>query len=222
MKNRKGFWVPIEVLDIPGLSILDRVMLAEIKSLTKLKDGCTADNDHFIKCFTISERTVSRSIARLVEEGHIKSVLDRAGKGSTRTITRLANMAPLTSHNDGDQPSMCLEVVDNVASDIRNTNSFTNSTTNTYTRNTGQFERFWEEYPKKRSKGDAQKAFDVSRGDLPPINDLIMIIKKWKETEDWTKENGKFIPYPATWLRAAGWLDALPQAKEDDYLRIFG
>ena len=28
-----------------------------------------------------------------------------------------------------------------------------------------------------------------------------------KTTEDWTKEKGKFIPYPASWLRGKRWED---------------
>jgi hypothetical protein len=26
-------------------------------------------------------------------------------------------------------------------------------------------------------------------------------------SEDWTKEGGQYIPYPATWLNAKGWED---------------
>ena len=28
-----------------------------------------------------------------------------------------------------------------------------------------------------------------------------------KKSSDWTKDNGQYIPYPATWLRAKGWED---------------
>jgi hypothetical protein len=28
-----------------------------------------------------------------------------------------------------------------------------------------------------------------------------------KTSEDWLKENGKYIPYPATWLKGCRWED---------------
>ena len=36
-------------------------------------------------------------------------------------------------------------------------------------------------------------------------------MNKWSETEDWQKEGGRFVPYPAKWLNAAGWLDEAPE-----------
>jgi hypothetical protein len=32
-------------------------------------------------------------------------------------------------------------------------------------------------------------------------------VEQAKQSEDWIKENGKYIPHPATWLNAKGWLD---------------
>jgi len=34
-----------------------------------------------------------------------------------------------------------------------------------------------------------------------------------KTTEDWTKNNGKYIPLASTWLNAKGWLDEIPQTR---------
>ena len=39
-------------------------------------------------------------------------------------------------------------------------------------------------------------------------------IERAKKSEQWNRENGRFIPYPATWLHAQGWEDELePQNK---------
>lgn len=74
------------------------------------------------------------------------------------------------------------------------------------------FERFWELYPKKKSKGDALKAWT----DLSPDSELAAtILQKVAEARtcrDWTKEQGRYIPYPATWLRRMGWEDELSPA----------
>ena len=36
---------------------------------------------------------------------------------------------------------------------------------------------------------------------------MIDTITKWKKTEQWTKEAGRYIPHPLTWLNRNGWLD---------------
>jgi hypothetical protein len=36
---------------------------------------------------------------------------------------------------------------------------------------------------------------------------MIDKIKQAKNSNEWIKENGQFIPYPATWLNAKGWED---------------
>lgn len=65
------------------------------------------------------------------------------------------------------------------------------------------FERFWAAYPKKRNKETARKAFKKLKG--VSIETLLEAIEKQKRSQDWLKDGGQFIPYPATWLNAGGW-----------------
>lgn len=66
------------------------------------------------------------------------------------------------------------------------------------------FLEFWNAYPKKKNKGDAEKAWKKIK---PPIDDVINALKWQKETRDWQKQDGQFIPYPASYINASGWLD---------------
>lgn len=69
------------------------------------------------------------------------------------------------------------------------------------------FAKFWEAYPKKQSKGDAEKAFNSINPDELLMGKILSAVLRAKTQDDWIKENGKYIPYPATWLRAKGWED---------------
>ncbi len=69
------------------------------------------------------------------------------------------------------------------------------------------FERFWEVYPKRVSRGQAEKAWKALSPNEQLIESILQAITRAKTSEMWRKESGKFIPYPATWLRAKGWLD---------------
>jgi hypothetical protein len=66
------------------------------------------------------------------------------------------------------------------------------------------FKQFWEAYPKKKNKAQAQRAFKAQKinGELP---DIIAHIKKQCESTDWRKERGQFIPYPSTYLNNRKW-----------------
>lgn len=81
------------------------------------------------------------------------------------------------------------------------------------------FEIFWKEYPKKTAKADAIKAW----GKINPDDSLFQIIMesliKSKASKNWTKNNGEFIPYPATWLNGKRWEDEIKEEAEYDKYR---
>lgn len=80
------------------------------------------------------------------------------------------------------------------------------------------FVLFWAAYPKKKSKGDAEKAWKAIKPDLKLTNRMIDKINQLKKTPEWTKDGGQFIPYPATWLRAKGWEDEVVGAVPEENL----
>lgn len=65
---------------------------------------------------------------------------------------------------------------------------------------------FWEKYPKKVGKPAALRAFKAAKlnGDLSGV---LADLDKRKVGEDWQKENGQFIPHPATYLNQRRWED---------------
>jgi len=68
------------------------------------------------------------------------------------------------------------------------------------------FESFWSAYPKRKSKGQAIKAFEKAIK-LTTIDVILASLKNLSESADWIKEGGKYIPHPSTWLNAQGWED---------------
>jgi len=75
-------------------------------------------------------------------------------------------------------------------------------------RHKDRFAKFWEVYPKKRKKGDAEKAFKAISPDGGLLDNMLEAVTRQRTSTDWRKENGKYIPYPATWLRARCWEDS--------------
>lgn len=78
------------------------------------------------------------------------------------------------------------------------------------------FELFWKVYPKKRDKGNAEKWFEKNRPSEELVSLMIKQVERFKDTEDWKKENGQFIPYPTTWLNGKMWEDEFETITEHE------
>lgn len=72
-----------------------------------------------------------------------------------------------------------------------------------------RFNDFWAAYPKKVAKGAAYKAWKRLKPSQELTNKIISAIEEQKRSEQWTKEGGRFIPNPATWLNAERWEDEI-------------
>ena len=66
------------------------------------------------------------------------------------------------------------------------------------------FVKFWEAYPNKKSKPIALKAWLKHK---PDINVVMKSLTIFKKCEQWTRDKGRYIPHPASWLNAEGWND---------------
>ena len=88
--------------------------------------------------------------------------------------------------------------------------------------NQNDFDSFWKVYPKKKSKGQAIKAFTRINPDEQLLATMIATIERAKNSADWLKEQGQYIPHPATWLNARGWEDEIPTGGNNGSTRATG
>ncbi len=73
------------------------------------------------------------------------------------------------------------------------------------------FKTFWEVYPQKKAKQDAEKAFRKINPDEKLLEVMIEKLEQFKISKEWMKDNGEFIPHAATWLNGKRWEDELVQ-----------
>ncbi|MFC4158263.1 replication protein [Chitinimonas lacunae] len=69
------------------------------------------------------------------------------------------------------------------------------------------FDAFWAVYPKRKGKALAQKAWQKLAPDADLQAAIVAAVERQRLSTDWQRDGGQFIPHPATWLNAAGWLD---------------
>jgi hypothetical protein len=74
----------------------------------------------------------------------------------------------------------------------------------------GGFDRFWLAYPKKLAKQAAAKAWRTLAPDVTLELRILGAVDHQRTWDAWTREGGKFIPHPATWLNGRRWEDERP------------
>ena len=70
-----------------------------------------------------------------------------------------------------------------------------------------RFEDFWKLYPKKKGKESAKKAWEKLNPSDELVETILSAVQRQMSSNDWTKDGGQFIPYPATWLNGHRWED---------------
>jgi hypothetical protein len=69
------------------------------------------------------------------------------------------------------------------------------------------FVAFYGAYPRKTGRADAWKAWRALKATPPLVHDILAGLAKWRAHERWTKDGGRFIKHPGSWLRDRLWED---------------
>lgn len=70
-----------------------------------------------------------------------------------------------------------------------------------------RFDLFWAAYPNKTGKGAAEKSWNKLRPTKELFSQIMEALQKAVRCERWVRENGRYIPNPATWLNQRRWED---------------
>jgi len=77
------------------------------------------------------------------------------------------------------------------------------------------FDRFWPAYPRKVAKAAAEKAWaNHANGNIDAI---MAALETAKQSAQWQKDGGQYIPHPATWLNGKRWNDQHPTTESLGY-----
>lgn len=124
----------------------------------------------------------------------------------------------LPKGKNGTSPKGKLEVTERVTSitEITNREYTENNNNNIYATETcaqapqtlnEMFERFWQAYPKRKDKKRAYKVFLKIKPNDELLEKMLSCVEQEKQSLDWLKDNGQYIPYPSSWLSGERWND---------------
>ncbi len=76
------------------------------------------------------------------------------------------------------------------------------------------FQKLWNTYSRKVNKISAIKAWDKLKPSPELVETILSAIEKAKESKEWKKDNGQFIPHLSTYLNGRRWEDEI-EVEED-------
>ncbi|MDH6367155.1 MULTISPECIES: helix-turn-helix domain-containing protein [unclassified Breznakia] len=201
----------------------EKVLFAELTALCNKTGYCWPTDNYLCELYEVGRTTVQRWLNNLEKNGYIKRKLEYK-KGSKKVIKRRIytfehpmpkNGTPYAQKWDNPMPK---------------NGGDNNTSINTKENNKRKFDYeeafviFWDKYPNKKAKPKALTAF---RNKCKTTNQFDIILKaldQFIESNDWKKNDGMFIPHPATWLNGERWLDDVaiqkkkPKPKLEDLL----
>lgn len=198
----------------------EKLLYSEISALTNINGECWASNDYFAKLYDKSKDTVSDWISMLNKKGYICVELTR--NETTKAIEkRIIRINPLLANIDLAPEKIPIGYRQKNREGIgkkteENNTSINNTSINNKEIYKERFELFWKEYPRKVNKFKTEEWFNKNNLTKEQFDLIISKLKKYKDTTDWKKDNGKYIPYPTTWLNQKRYEDEVITISESN------
>ncbi|MDR8102474.1 hypothetical protein KPB04_12120 [Burkholderia cenocepacia] len=179
--------------------------LLEVGWLSRIEKGGLLDSqqnllDSFSETFLDSSRIlldsrVGGGMGGVVFPRFFRFLSGKTTKTNTKTKTNPTPTCARESEIEKDRESRIEKETENAPSRIEKTEK------------DGAFSIFWKAYPRKDSKVPAQKAFAKLAPSAELLGQILDALDRFKRCDQWTREDGKFIPFASTWLNQRRWED---------------
>lgn len=146
-----------------------------------------------------------------IQKMSVATVQNSTLHNSTGHNTRESNGGAPSCDEDISLDSNCNQMSANVPVNV-NENENVNEERKTRTSANGAqvsdgFYRFWEAYPRKINKKQALDEWNKIRPDAELADVIITGVERWKQSKQWTDDDGQYIPYPDSFLSKERWKD---------------
>jgi hypothetical protein len=213
--------IPVNLLKNSTLSPWSRLLYPLLLNYNS-EQGCFPGQDRLANDLGVSIDTIQRALGELAKIGLIQS--KRRGRGHTNTYFLSLDTAPMRFHDVDDTAPMRFPDTAPMRHNLDLVELESNPPTPKQPKprkerlykdmgyeGEQQFIQFWEAYPRKVSKQAAARVWLR----MAPDERIAALdaLPRHKQSRDWIKDGGKFIPYPATWLNGRRWEDEITSAQ---------
>lgn len=213
--NERYYQVPVAFFTNPyykdlsndsklAYAILKNRLILSIKNNWLDNDGAVYifyTQDKLSEIMNISKRTITNVINQLKENNLIDVV--QQGRGLPAKIY-VKKLKPNTNASRNDFIESNNEQEDEIKEEKQ-----VKEKSKTENKQQEYFSIFWASYPKKVGKGAAEKSWKKIKPTKDLLEKMLNAIETAKQSMQWNKDNGQYIPNPATWLNQKRWEDEI-------------
>ena len=227
MAERPAYWavIPASVRYDQDLPPNAKLLYGEVTALSDKRGYCYAQNGYFSELFSLSERSITRLFAVLVERGYLR--VDVTRDESTQEVLERRIYAVYDKGAADPPPDNFVGTPpDNFDRTPPDKNVGENNTSIEYIppivpqggqpkkkRNPKsvpvwkpeRFEAFWKFYPRHEDRVSAVREWDRLKPEDALIDTIARALKRQVQNKDWA------VPYACRYLRNQRWLDELPK-----------
>jgi hypothetical protein len=191
--------IPLSVLQAPNLCDKQKMLLGLVIRFNS--KGFMMSNEDIGKLLMIIPTYASELISDLKTKGYIRITGEQS---RWRKIYFRENPKVVLSGKTESKSNLLSGKTGYTFGKNRNISKVNNTTAQ-------WFNTLWEAYPKKKKRKYAEIAFRKINPDRELFDVMLKALARQKQTEDWQKENGRFIPNLEKWLDGEYWQDVLPE-----------
>ncbi len=152
----------------------------------------------------IQNETITITCRRMVKDAYIRKIRKECGSMGGN---------PKLKHTDIG--SVLVKQIGHVGDNQKLTPSSSSSSSDLKPTPSVRFDEFWKVYPRRVAKASALKEWKKINPENGLVETILKAVEVHKNSEQWKKDNGQFIPHPATWLHQRRWEDDLRVAEKD-------
>lgn len=149
----------------------------------------------------------------LSSSGHCKDT-NRTVLGHPIHVIARENSGPVDSKGTGSGQGVDTTIKTKTKTK-KKTMSESKEIRSTYTQ---EFESFWKEYPNKKGKHKAFASWKRFKCGNGLFDEIISSLKKQKNSDDWERDGGKYIPHGSTWVNGKMWEDSYEEEMPSGYV----
>ena len=174
--------------------------------------GAPVKAERIARNLKVSTRTIKQNLHRLVTEGYLK--LRRTPYGNVIQVMNSSKFGIWTPHERSEESIPSGHREGKSSSPLEGKRSSLTKKTQQGTRNKKNnplyekkgFPEFWKEYPRDEDKLEAATAW--AKIDPEEHPQVMAGLKRWKRSEQWQQEGGRFILYAFRFLKRERWKDS--------------
>lgn len=214
--------IPTKAIEDIQLTPSLLMVLGAIIWFHRMKDGkCTASNAYIAEVANCTEGTARNAISKLNLLGYITCFYEKSDK---KTRTKILANIPLDSYEvSSDSERVSSDSDTGVISQLHEVSSDSEQNENNINENinenvTTSFNTFWTNYPRKVGKAKCEQWWNKHAPNSELSDKIIDSVEKYKQSSQWKRDNGEYIPHPYTFLNQRRWEDEIQEVQKVEML----